>query len=83
MRPIGEDDTKNLDIAHGKTPAPVFDFQPLDHVELMEKLGMVDFEAGARVAGHGFYFLKGDAVLLELRCSDMRLECCWTKVSCQ
>ncbi len=64
--PIGEDDTKNLDIAHGKTPAPVFDFQPLDHVELMEKLGMVDFEAGARVAGHGFYFLKGDAVLLEL-----------------
>ena len=64
--PIGEDDTKNLDIAHGKTPAPAFDFQPLDHVELMEKLGMVDFEAGARVAGHGFYFLKGDAVLLEL-----------------
>lgn len=64
--PIGEDDTKNLDIAHGKTPVPAFDFQPLDHVELMEKLGMVDFEAGARVAGHGFYFLKGDAVLLEL-----------------
>ena len=64
--PIGEDDTKNLDIAHGQTPLPEFDFQPLDHVELMEKLGMVDFEAGARVAGHGFYFLKGDAVLLEL-----------------
>lgn len=64
--PIGEDDTKNLDIAHGQTPLPEFDFQPLDHVELMEKLGMVDFEAGARVAWHGFYFLKGDAVLLEL-----------------
>jgi seryl-tRNA synthetase len=27
---------------------------------------MVDFEAGAQVAGHGFYFLKNDAVLLEL-----------------
>ncbi len=64
--PIGEDDTKNLDIAHGQTPLPEFNFQPLDHVDLMEKLGMVDFEAGARVAGHGFYFLKGDAVLLEL-----------------
>ncbi len=64
--PIGEDDTKNLDIAHGKMPLPEFDFKPLDHVELMEKLDLVDFEAGARVAGHGFYFLKGDAVLLEL-----------------
>ncbi|MDZ7617436.1 MAG: serine--tRNA ligase [Patescibacteria group bacterium] len=64
--PIGEDDTKNLDVAHGQTPLPKFDFQPLDHVDLMEKLAMVDFEGGARVAGHGFYFLKGDAVLLEL-----------------
>jgi seryl-tRNA synthetase len=27
---------------------------------------MIDFEGGARVAGHGFYFLKNDAVLLEL-----------------
>ncbi len=64
--PIGEDDTKNLEIARGKTPLPQFDFQPLDHVDLMEKLDLIDFEAGARVAGHGFYFLKGDAVLLEL-----------------
>ncbi len=64
--PIGEDDTKNREIARGKTPPRAFDFQPADHVELMEKLDMVDFEAGARVAGHGFYFLKGDAVLLEL-----------------
>ncbi len=64
--PIGEDDTKNREIARGKTAPPNFDFQPLDHVELMEKLDLVDFEAGGRVAGHGFYFLKGDAVLLEL-----------------
>ncbi|MDY0167641.1 MAG: serine--tRNA ligase [Thermoguttaceae bacterium] len=64
--PIGEDDTKNREVARGKTAPRTFDFRPLDHVELMEKLDMVDFEAGARVAGHGFYFLKGDAVLLEL-----------------
>ncbi len=64
--PIGEDDTKNREIARGKTAPPSFDFQPLDHVDLMEKLDLVDFEAGGRVAGHGFYFLKGDAVLLEL-----------------
>ncbi len=46
--------------------APKFDFKPLDHVELGEKLGLFDFEGGAKVAGHGFYFLKNDAVLLEL-----------------
>ena len=34
--------------------------------ELGEKLDLIDFEAGAKVAGHGFYFLKNDAVLLEL-----------------
>ena len=38
---------------------------PLDHVDLMERLDLVDLEAGARVAGHGFYFLKNEAVLLE------------------
>jgi seryl-tRNA synthetase len=64
--PIGADDQGNLELFRGKTPLPTFDFKPLDHVELGEKLGMIDFEGGARVAGHGFYFLKNDAVLLEL-----------------
>lgn len=45
---------------------PDFDFQPLDHVALAEKHDLIDFEAGTRVAGHGFYFLKNEAVLLEL-----------------
>lgn len=64
--PIGVDDKSNLELFRGKTPLPTFDFQPLDHVQLAEKLDLVDFEAGASVAGHGFYFLKNDAVLLEL-----------------
>src|SRR5262249_20772941 len=37
-----------------------------DHVALAESLDLVDFEAGARVAGQKFYFLKNEAVLLEL-----------------
>ena len=64
--PVGADDQANLELSRGKTPVPEFDFEPLDHVELGEKLGLMDFESGARVAGHGFYFLKNDAVLLEL-----------------
>jgi len=43
-----------------------FDFAPKDHVALAEALNLVDFEAGAAVAGQKFYFLKNEAVLLEL-----------------
>jgi seryl-tRNA synthetase len=50
----------------GKTPRPTFDFKPLDHVELGEKHDLIDFAGGARVAGQGFYYLKNEAVLLEL-----------------
>lgn len=45
---------------------PAFGFKPLDHVALAEKHDLLDLEAGARVAGHGFYFLKNEAVLLEM-----------------
>ena len=65
-RRSGADDQANLEIRRGKHEPPKFDFKPLDHVELGEKLGLMDFEGGAKVAGHGFYFLKNDAVLLEL-----------------
>jgi seryl-tRNA synthetase len=43
-----------------------FDFIPKDHIALAEALDLVDFEAGSKVAGQKFYFLKNDAVLLEL-----------------
>jgi seryl-tRNA synthetase len=64
--PVGGDDAANLELFRGKTPLPQFAFKPLDHVELAEKHDLIDFEGGARVAGHGFYFLKNDVVLLEL-----------------
>ncbi len=43
-----------------------FDFKPKDHVCLAEALDLVDFEAGAAVAGQKFYFLKNAAALLEI-----------------
>jgi seryl-tRNA synthetase len=54
------------ELFRGKTPERKFDFAPRDHVEVGEKLGLVDFESAAKVTGHGFYFLKNEAVLLEL-----------------
>ncbi|RLS78777.1 MAG: serine--tRNA ligase [Planctomycetota bacterium] len=54
------------EVRRGACAARQFEFQPLDHVTLGERLALFDFEAGARVAGHGFYFLKNEGVLLEL-----------------
>lgn len=64
--PIGVDDKDNLELMRGATPLPEFDFEPLDHVQLGQKLDLIDFEAGARVTGSGFYFLKNEAVILDL-----------------
>ncbi len=63
--PIGRDDTENVEIRRSGEP-PAFGFEPKDHVELGESLGIIDFEAGTKVAGSKFYFLRRDAVLLEL-----------------
>lgn len=43
---------------------PKFDFEPKDHIELMTKLGMVDFERGSKVHGFRGYYLTGDGVRL-------------------
>lgn len=64
--PVGATDADNVEIAKSATLPPEFEFEPRDHVDLGEALGMIDFEAGSRVAGHGFYYLVGDAVLLDL-----------------
>ncbi len=64
--PIGVDDKFNLEIKRGQHAPRKFDFKPLDHVQLGENLRMIDLEGGARTTGNGFYFLKNDAVLLEL-----------------
>ena len=63
--PTGGEDAA-VELRRGKAAQPRFDFRPLDHVELGSRLKLFDFDAGAKVAGHGFYFLTGDGVLLEL-----------------
>jgi seryl-tRNA synthetase len=63
--PIGKDDSENVEIRRWGE-IPTFAFEPRDHVELGEALGIIDFDAGTKVAGSKFYFLRGDAVLLEL-----------------
>jgi seryl-tRNA synthetase len=63
--PIGKDEDDNVPIKYWGEPTS-FDFQPLDHYELMQKLDMVDIERAVKVAGSRSYVLKGDAARLEL-----------------
>ena len=63
--PIGKDENDNVPFKYwGEKPQ--FDFQPLDHYELMQKLNLVDIERAVKVAGSRSYVLKGDAARLEL-----------------
>jgi seryl-tRNA synthetase len=59
----GEDDASEV---HLSGQIRDFGFTPQDHVDIAAKLDLIDFEAGSRVAGHGFYYLKNDAVMLEM-----------------
>jgi len=63
--PIGTEAKDNKVIRRWGEPRK-FDFPHKDHVALAESLKLVDFEAGASVTGQKFYFLKNEAVLLEL-----------------
>jgi seryl-tRNA synthetase len=45
---------------------PDFGFEPRDHLEFGAELGLIDMEAGAKLSGSRFAYLKGDLVLLEL-----------------
>jgi seryl-tRNA synthetase len=70
--PVGatEDDSKEL--RRVGTPR-AFDFTPRDHVAIGKALDLIDFESGGKVTGHGFYFLKNDAVLLDLALQQFAL----------
>ena len=61
--PIGKDDSENVEIKKwGKISK--FNFPVKNHVELIEELGLGDFEASAKVSGKGFYYLKNELALL-------------------
>ena len=63
--PVGKLDTENVEVKKWGTPRK-FDFKPLDDVQLGEKLDDIEFDAGTKVAGTKFYYLKNEGVYLEL-----------------
>jgi len=62
--PVGPDESANrVERQWGEKPA--FDFEPKDHVDIGEGLGILDFAAAAKVSGSRFCVLRGAAALLE------------------
>ena len=61
--PIGPDDSCNVEVQRFGEPL-VPDFEVPYHTEIMERLDGIDLDAARRVAGNGFYYLKGDIARL-------------------
>ena len=57
---------------HGDVPT--FDFEPLDHLAIGEKLGAIDMERGTKVSGSRFYFLTGIGARLEYALMSLALQ---------
>ena len=63
--PVGVSDADNPEYLPCTIPLPKFDFKPLDHQAIGEKLGILDFEAAAALSGSRFALFKGDGARLE------------------
>ena len=63
--PIGKTDEDNVEVKK-VGEIPTFDFEIKDHVDLAQSLDLIDIPRGVKIAGSRSYFLKNEAVLLEM-----------------
>ena len=71
--PEGRDETANVELRRWGEPRS-FEFEPQDHVALGEKLGMIDFESAARIAGARFAVLSGGVARLHRALTQYMLD---------
>ncbi|MDX1593640.1 MAG: serine--tRNA ligase [Gammaproteobacteria bacterium] len=62
--PVGDDEADNLEMRRWGEP-PAFDFEPKDHVDLGEGLGLLDTEAAAKLTGARFAVMHGPLARLQ------------------
>jgi len=63
--PKGKDDSQNVPLKHiGRRPN--FNFQIKDHIELGKSLDLFEFDIASKVSGSRFYYLKNEAVILDM-----------------
>ncbi len=63
--PDGKSEEENV-VIRKVGEIPKFDFQPKEHSELGEALGILDMERASKIAGARFYFLQGELAMLQM-----------------
>ncbi len=71
--PVGPDEAANVEVRRWGTPRE-FDFEPRDHVDLGESLGILDLERATKIAGSRFAILNGAGARLERALVNLMLE---------
>ena len=71
--PVGADETANKEVRRWGEPRE-FDFEPKDHVDLGEALGILDFERATKIAGSRFAILNGAGARLSRALINFMLE---------
>ncbi|MBS0367208.1 MAG: serine--tRNA ligase [Proteobacteria bacterium] len=71
--PPGRDESANVEVRRWGEPRR-FEFTPRDHVEVGERLGGLDFEAAARIAGSRFVVLRGSVARLHRALAQFMLD---------
>ena len=72
LLPGGKENNKKI-YSFGEKPE--FKFKPKDHMELAESLGLVDYQRGAKIAGHGAWIYTGLGAQLEWALINFFIEC--------
>jgi seryl-tRNA synthetase len=76
--PVGKDDSENVEIKRWGE-AKAHGFRPKSHIDLMTDLDLLDLDRAAKVSGARFYYLKNEAVVLELALERFALDFLQTK----
>ena len=71
--PFGKDENENVEIRKWGKP-PTFTFPVKDHMDIGTKLGIVDVERAGKITGSRFFFLKKEAVLLDMALINFALD---------
>ena len=71
--PVGKDETENVVVRRWGEPGQ-FDFEPLNHWDIGEALGIIDFERAAKIAGARFSLTKGFGAKLERALMNFMLD---------
>jgi seryl-tRNA synthetase len=71
--PVGRSAEDNVEVRRYGTPR-AFDFPAMDHADLGEALGMLDFATAAKLAGARFTFLRGDLARLHRALAQLMLD---------